>query len=645
MKQWRFLILLSVLLAVVSPPAHGDTYVAGPVAGTWTPAGSPYMVVADIEIPSGLTLTIQSGVQVKFTGHFKLTAHGTLTAVGAPGDSIIFTHHLPYENYTWAGIYFEGTQGTSELAYCILEWGYAQGSVGQASSKGGAVHVLNTLAHLHNCRLSNNKADVKGAAIYANNATNIQILENNLTNNTCYGDGGGIFIEYSSNPNVSNNVIKNNVADNGAGVHFVYASGTIESNNIHHNTATSSNGAGILCDHASPTIQGNIINHNTSSGSSGTGIYCHHYSSPTLLYNEICWNNYTGIYCGDNSSPQIDNNTIFGNNSHAIRTYLNSNPFGRNNIATGNLYAFYVSFGCSLYMTYSDIQGGWTGVGNINLQPCFVNVYSDNFGLMPYSPCIDAGSPHAPLDPDGTIADQGAHYFDQNQPQGICTITLTPIGAPIILPPRGGTVWYGLALQNSPDYYNLFDLWLNLQQPDSQIIAILLRNNVYLPAGAGLVRTLSLTLNATAMPGTYTVSGYVGDHPNTIEDFDSFTFVKSPAGDAETGEGGTVTISGWGEPATVLQKSSLPQATRLLGHYPEPFNPTTEIRFELGEATDVKLDVYSPAGQKVATILNRHLLPSVYRETFDGRGLSSGMYLYRLQAGDFAATGKMVLMK
>jgi len=603
------------------------------------------MVVADIEIPYGLTLTIQAGVQVKFAGHFRLTAHGTLMAVGAPGDSIIFTHHLPYENYTWAGIYFENTQGTSELSNCILEWGYAQGPASQPGSKGGALHVLNSVVNIHQCRLSNNKADIKGAAIYVNNSANTQIYNNVITNNTCYGDGGGIFIEYAINPGVHDNLIKYNVADNGAGVHLVYTSGTIEGNNIHHNNATSSNGAGILCDYAAPTIQGNIINHNTSSGSSGTGIYCHHYSNPAILYNEICWNNYAAIYCGDNSSPQIDNNTIFGNNSYAIRTYLNSNPFGRNNIATGNLYGFYVSFGCSVYMNYSDIQGGWTGVGNIDLQPYFVNVYSDDFNLLPYSPCIDAGSPLSPLDPDGTIADMGAHYFDQNQPQGTCTITLTPIGAPIILPPRGGTVWYGLALQNSPNYYNLFDVWINLQQPNSQIIPILLRNNIYLPAGAGLARTLSLRLNATAMPGTYTVTGYVGDHPNTIEDFDGFTFVKLPAGDGNTGEGGTAMVSGWGETETIPLKSSLPQLTELLGHYPEPFNPKTRISFSLAAMERVTLEIYNMAGRKIATLLDRNLIPGLYHETFNGQGLASGVYFYKLKAGPYQSSGKMMLLK
>jgi hypothetical protein len=645
MKGLSHLCAAIMLLTIMALPAWSDTYVAGQVSGAWTLAGSPYMVVADIEIPYGLTLAIEPGVSVKFTGHYKFIAHGTLTAVGAVGDSILFTHHLPYETYTWAGLFCEGTTGTTQIGYCIFEWGYAQGVVGQASAKGGAIHALNTNINIHDSRFSSNKADVKGAAIYFNTAGG-EIYDCIITNNTCYGDGGGIFFDTGINPLVQHNLIQYNTADNGGGFYYVYTNGVLELNNIHHNSATSSNGGGVLLDHSSPVIQNNVINYNTSSGSNGSGLYLNHFCSPLILYNEICSNQYTAIYCGDNSSPEIDNNTVWGNGGYAIRTYLTSNPFGRNNIMVGNTNNFYISSGCSVYMTYSDIQGGWTGVGNIDLAPSFVDPYSANFYLLPYSPCIDAGSPLAPLDPDGTVSDMGAHYFDQNQPQGVCSITLTPFGGPIILPPTGGTVWYGVAVVNSPDYYNLFDGWINMQQPDGQIIPILLRTNLYLPPSAALNRTLSLYINASAMPGTYTVTGYVGEHPTTIEDFDSFTFEKSATGDGgSNGEAASVTVSGWGETVTIPLKNSLPTSTQLLGHHPEPFNPTAAISYELRAASYVSLKVYDTAGRLVQTLVDGWRSAGTHELTFDASDLPSGMYIYRLSAGDFSASSKMVLLK
>jgi hypothetical protein len=64
-------------------------------------------------------------------------------------------------------------------------------------------------------------------------------------------------------------------------------------------------------------------------------------------------------------------------------------------------------------ITYSDVQGGWPGNGNIDLNPLMVDPNHNCFQLQPSSPCIDAGDPISPLDPDGTIVDMGAFYFDQ----------------------------------------------------------------------------------------------------------------------------------------------------------------------------------------------------------------------------------------
>jgi hypothetical protein len=72
--------------------------------------------------------------------------------------------------------------------------------------------------------------------------------------------------------------------------------------------------------------------------------------------------------------------------------------------------ALYIHSG-SVIVTYSDIEFSWPGAGNINSDPLFVNPAIGDYHLQPTSPCINAGDPLSPLDPDGTIADMGAFYF------------------------------------------------------------------------------------------------------------------------------------------------------------------------------------------------------------------------------------------
>ena len=93
-----------------------------------------------------------------------------------------------------------------------------------------------------------------------------------------------------------------------------------------------------------------------------------------------------------------------------------------------------------------------------------------------------------------------------------------------------------------------------------------------------------------------------------------------------------------------------PQTAVLLGNFPNPFNPTTEISFSLPNAADVKLEVYNIMGQKVVTLVDRFMEAGTHCVTFDSRDgsgklLSSGIYFYRLEAGEFVETKKMVLLK
>jgi len=90
---------------------------------------------------------------------------------------------------------------------------------------------------------------------------------------------------------------------------------------------------------------------------------------------------------------------------------------------------------------------------------------------------------------------------------------------------------------------------------------------------------------------------------------------------------------------------NLPEDFALNQNYPNPFNPVTEISFSLPEASKVKLDVFNMLGQKVTTIYEGKLEAGTHSFSWDGSSVSSGVYLYRLTAGDFVETKKMVLLK
>ncbi|MCX6601557.1 MAG: T9SS type A sorting domain-containing protein [bacterium] len=84
---------------------------------------------------------------------------------------------------------------------------------------------------------------------------------------------------------------------------------------------------------------------------------------------------------------------------------------------------------------------------------------------------------------------------------------------------------------------------------------------------------------------------------------------------------------------------------RLYPNYPNPFNPTTTIAFDLAEAGHVSLRVYDVMGREVAVLVNGNLPAGRHREVFDAQGLPSGVYVYKLTSGSFTDMQKMVLLK
>lgn len=150
-----------------------------------------------------------------------------------------------------------------------------------------------------------------------------------------------------------------------------------------------------------------------------------------------------------------------------------------------------------------------------------------------------------------------------------------------------------------------------------------------------------------APAGTYTYHAYVGTYPWVIDDYDSFTFEKE--GDEQAGSLGT--LSDWlcsGEDFEVWHTGAAPELSEefaLNDAYPNPFNPTAVLSFQLPVASFVSLTVYDISGRLVADLVNGWRDAGVHDVTFDAADLASGVYLVRLQAEGFIQTRKILLIK
>jgi hypothetical protein len=95
----------------------------------------------------------------------------------------------------------------------------------------------------------------------------------------------------------------------------------------------------------------------------------------------------------------------------------------------------------------------------------------------------------------------------------------------------------------------------------------------------------------------------------------------------------------------VTAPPEVPEEFSLSQNYPNPFNPATTITYGLPRTLQVRLTVYDILGREVATLVNEKKAAGVYQVRFDGRSLASGVYFYRLDAGGFVASKKLLLMK
>ena len=94
-----------------------------------------------------------------------------------------------------------------------------------------------------------------------------------------------------------------------------------------------------------------------------------------------------------------------------------------------------------------------------------------------------------------------------------------------------------------------------------------------------------------------------------------------------------------------IAQSETPIKNKLLPNYPNPFNPTTTIKYRVGSTSDVSINVYNVLGKRIRTLVDKQQQPGVYTEQFNGSNLASGLYFIRIKAGQYNQVQKMMLIK
>ncbi len=352
MKRVLFYTVLVGLLLNVNAFA---VEVSGDVSGEWIPENNPYEVIGDLHVPPNQSLIINAGCYIEFQGHYTLIVDNgaDFIALGTENDSIVFT--AVDTDSGWNSININSA-GLVDIQYCVFEYGKTY----EWQSLGGAIGIYYSNVSIRNCYFTNNYAFYGGGVCNTQNST-VTIENCVFFQNT--GRGGGAF------------------CNGGTSLTFT---ATLKNNWFIQNRGIENGGAYQIT----------------------TGTV---YSENNVFWGNTCESNLGGaIYAYGGTSYNI-NDTFYDNTPNGIDDYGGS-VYLRNSI----LWETEIIGG--LEVTYSDIQGGYPGEGNIDLYPLFKSPETGNFDLQFTSPCVDAGDPADPVPPGGgDRIDMGAfEYFSDS---------------------------------------------------------------------------------------------------------------------------------------------------------------------------------------------------------------------------------------
>ena len=282
-----------------------------------------------------------------------------------------------------------------------------------SESHSGAMRNFNSNPVLNNCTFIANTADTDGGAI-GNAQSSPTLTDCTFTANDAHSNGGAIY-NSAGTPILKDCTFSDNMAFAGAGIDNQNSNAILIDCKFNGNS-TEEYGAAINNRTSSPQITRCIFNGNIAHDFGG-GAVCNWSSSPTIR-NSLFTANVSIEYGGaimNNVSNLVLFNCTFSNNSgsgSAVAFFSYSVPQDPpSTMQAANCIFFdggdeiWKNEETDISITYSDVQGGWPGIGNIDADPMFVEFGIDDYHLLPDSPCLDAGDPDYVALPDETDLD------------------------------------------------------------------------------------------------------------------------------------------------------------------------------------------------------------------------------------------------
>ena len=586
------------ILALLMLLISGGLVVAQDLAGSLNGTIGPgsFNVIDSIYVESGQTLYIFPGTTFNFAGAFGFGVAGEIFAMGEEADSIKF---IPAFGVPfWRGIEFTSlAPSTCVMQYCLIS----------------------------------GSADM---GIYLSTTGNVTIDHCNFTMNSAAEMGGGIYC-YSTDATITN-------------CEFSY------------NTAV--NGGGIVIRFCAPVFKNNVLYGNNGTYGGAMAIY---FGTPFLVENCLFYMNSGNQGGGIRSSSGTEEivNCTFVNNSAAQGAGLfiiNQTPVIRNCNFWGNVGDMQINlYAGGIDISYTNVQGGYAGTGNLNADPEFCTGTCGDYclshiaaGQATNSPLIDAGDPVSTLITGTTrtdevldegIVDIGFHYLYEDTPI-MMDVTLTPVGLPILIPANGGSFEFNIMVENNgPGTVNC-DVWTMVTLPNGLEYGPFINVNLNSAPGFAGDRDRMQNVPASAPAVLYTYHGYVGVYPSEIYAEDQFEFQKLIF---DNGGPFVYDWASWGESFDNPDAVTINTVSdySLNSAYPNPFNPETTISYSLPEVSHVSIKIYSVQGREVAELIDGIQSAGVNELVFDASNLTSGVYFAKMVAGDYQATQKLLLVK